>query len=321
MLGVPQGRRHRPREVRMDTLRNILVLMEPGSETQPAFDAALVLARRFGARLELLMVDYQDLHAAYFSPPTATLQEFHDSVMASHHHVLERYTKQAAAAGVTALCEALWGTPFHEMVLARVAATRPDLVVKHSVHHNRIERTLFTGSDWHLIRDCPAPLLLVKDPARLVLARMLVCVDPLHAHDKPAALDHRLLRTAALLAGPLAGEGHALHVFSIPPPVTVIGDAYIAAAAVQPTDATVENATAALRELAALHALPPARARVRVGRPAREILDEAAALEADIVIMGAVSRGRLDRWFVGSTAEVVLDRLACNVWVEKLPQD
>jgi universal stress protein E len=305
----------------MDALRNILVLMEPGSESQPAFDAALVLARRFGARLELLMVDYQDLHAAHFSPPTATLQEFHDSVMASHHHVLERYTKQAADAGATALCEALWGTPFHEIVLARVAATRPDLVVKHSVHHNRLERTLFTGSDWHLIRDCPVPLLLVKDPARLESARILVCVDPMHAHDKPATLDHQLLGTAALLAGPLGAEVHALHVFSIPTPVTVIGDAYIAAAAVPPTDATVENATAALRELAARHALPPGRTRLRVGRPAREILEEAADIEAGIVMMGAVSRGRLDRWFVGSTAEAVLDRLACNVWVEKLPQD
>lgn len=305
----------------MDALRNILVLMEPGSATQPAFDAALLLARRFGARLELLMVDYQDLHAAYFSPPTATLQEFHDSVMASHHHVLERYSKQAAEAGVTAIGEVLWGTPFHEMVLARVAATRPDLVVKHSVHHNRIERTLFTGSDWHLIRECAVPLLLVKDPARLESARMLVCVDPMHAHDKPAALDHQLLATAALLAGPLDGEVHVLHVFSIPTPVTVIGDAYIAAAAVPPNDATVEIATTALRELAARHGLAPERARLRVGRPAREILDEAKALEADIVMMGAVSRGRLDRWFVGSTAEAVLDRIACNVWVEKLPQD
>jgi universal stress protein E len=305
----------------MDALRNILVLMEPGSESQPAFDAALVLARRFGARLELLMVDYQDLHAAHFSPPTATLQEFHDSVMASHHHVLERYTKQAADAGVTALCEALWGTPFHEIVLARVAATRPDLVVKHSVHHNRLERTLFTGSDWHLIRDCPVPLLLVKDPARLESARILVCVDPMHAHDKPATLDHQLLGTATRLAGPLGAEVHALHVFSIPTPVTVIGDAYIAAAAVPPTDATVENATAALRELAARHSLPPGRTRLRVGRPARGISEEGAVVEAGNVMWGAGWRGRLYRRFVGSTAEAVLDRLACNVWVEKLPQD
>jgi len=84
----------------MDALRNILVLMEPGSETQPAFDAALTLAQRFGARLELLMSDYQDLHAAYFSPPSATAQEFQDAVMSAHRAVLEKYVHRAEQAGV-----------------------------------------------------------------------------------------------------------------------------------------------------------------------------------------------------------------------------
>ena len=149
---------------------------------------------------------------------------------------------------------------------------------------------------------------------------MLVCVDPLHAHDKPAALDHRLLRTARFLAGPLDDEVHALHVFSIPTPVSVVGDAYIAAAvAAPPADATVAAATAAFRQLAAVHSLRADRAHMTVGAPARDILAEATALDAGLVIMGAVSRGRLDRWFVGNTAEAVLDRLACNVWVEKPP--
>jgi universal stress protein E len=304
-------------EVPVDALRNILVLMEPGSESQPAFDAALLLAQRFGARLELLMSDYQDLHSAYFSPPTATVQEFHESVMSAHRAVLEKYTQRAAAAGVPALCEALWGTPFHEIVLGRVAATQPDLVVKHSVHHNRIERTLFTGSDWHLIRECPVSLLLVKAPDRIVDTKLLVCVDPLHAHDKPGALDHRLLRTAAFLAGPLGSEVHALHVFSIPTPVTVVGDAYIAAAAIPPAEATVAAAAVAFRQLMAMYSLPTSRAHLKVGVPARDILAEARTLDVGLVMMGAVSRGRLDRWFVGNTAEAVLDRLACNVWVEK----
>ncbi len=304
----------------MEVLRNILVLMEPGAEAQPTFDAALTLARRFDARLELLMVDFQDLHPAYFSTPTASAQEFHDSVLSAHRQVLARHERRAAEFGVTAIGEALWGSPFHEIVLARVAATRPDLVVKHSVHHNPIERTLFTGSDWHLIRDCPVPLLLVKEPARLEGVPMLVCADPTHAHDKPAALDRQLLRTAALLAGRLGNKVEALHVFSIPAPVTVIGDAYIAATAVPPVEATVDWATSALRELATAEGLPSARTRVRVGRPAREIMEEARQLDAGIVMMGAVSRGRLDRWLVGNTTESVLDRLPCNVWVEKLPQ-
>lgn len=301
----------------MDALRNILVLMEPHAESQPAFDAALELARRWGAKLELLIADFQDLHAAYFMPPAATLQEFRDSVMAAHRVTLERYVKRAADQGVVALAEALWGTPFHEIVLARVAATRPDVVVKHSVYHNRIERTLFTGSDWHLIRDCPVPLLLVKDASRLTGAPVVACVDPLHSHDKPAVLDHQLLERTAALAGRLGGEAHALHVFSIPVPVTVIGDAYIAAAALPPDEQTPERAGKALRELLESHEIPSERAHLRVGVPARDIVAEAKALDAGIVVMGAVSRRRLERWFVGSTAESVLDRLPCNVWIEK----
>jgi universal stress protein E len=302
----------------MDALENILVLMEPRGETQPAFDAALELARRYGARLELLVADFQDLHAGYFSPPTATLQEFHDEVLAGHRAMLERYVKRAAVDGVSAITEALWGTPFHEVVLARAAATRPDLVVKHSVHHNRIERTLFTGSDWHLIRDCPWPLLLVKDPTTLVEARILACVDPQHAHDKPAALDHQLLRRGVALAGRLDGELHVLHVYSVPTPAAVIGDAYVAAASVPAMEGLgTDHSRRALNELLAAHGLAPGRGQLRVGVPARDIVARARELEAGLVIMGAISRRRLERWFVGNTAESVLDRLPCNVWIEK----
>jgi universal stress protein E len=301
----------------MDALRNILVLMEPGAESQPAFDAAMVLAKRFGSRLELLVGEFQDLHAAYFEPMTATLQEFHDTIMSGHRQMLERYVQLAADEGVCALGEALWGTPFHEIVLARVAATRPDLVVKHSVFHNRVERTLFTGSDWHLIRDCPVPLLLVKQPGRLAGARILACVDPMHTHDKPAALDHQLLRSGTLLAHRLEGELHALHVFSIPAPVGVVGDAYIASAAMPPVEDSIEKAREAHGKLMESYRIPAGRSHFRVGAPARDIVAQARELDIGLVLMGAVSRRRLERWFVGSTAEAVLDRLPCNVWVEK----
>jgi universal stress protein E len=37
------------------------------------------------------------------------------------------------------------------------------------------------------------------------------------------------------------------------------------------------------------------------------------------MVMGAISRGRLERVFVGSTAERLLDRLPCDVLVVKPP--
>ncbi len=301
----------------MDSLRNILTLMEPSADEQPAFDAAMVLATRFGSELELLLAEFQDFHAGYFDPMTATLQEFHDGVMAGHRDLLERYVQAAAAEGVKALGEALWATPFHEVVLARVAATRPDLVVKHSVYHNPLERTLFTGSDWHLVRDCPVPLLLVKQPGRLAGTPVLACVDPLHAHDKPASLDRKLLRRGATLAERLGGELHALHVCAIPQPMTIVGDAYVAALAMPPDEEWLGRARESYQQLMSGYDLPKDRVHQRVGVASREIVAAAREIEAGIVLMGAVSRRRLERWFVGSTAESALDRLPCNVWIEK----
>ena len=301
----------------MTALRNILVLMDPGAERQPAFDAALALARRTGARIELLVNEFQDLHVGYFEPMTAGVQEIHDALLAAHRAMLDEYVRAAGEAGVTALGEALWGSPFHEVVLARVAATRPDLVVKHTEFHGRLERTLFTGSDWHLVRDCPVPLLLVKDPARLAGARIVACIDPMHAHDKPAALDVQLIRRGAALVELLGGELHALHVASLPVPVGLVGDAWVAAAAMPSPEELLSSAREACERLAAERGLSRSRLHLRLGAPASEIVAAARELEAGLLVMGVVSRRRLERWFVGNTAEAVLDRAPCNLWVEK----
>ncbi|NWG45074.1 MAG: Rne/Rng family ribonuclease [Alphaproteobacteria bacterium] len=81
--------------------------------------------------------------------------------------------------------------------------------------------------------------------------------------------------------------------------------------------AGIEQAEQALRELLAAHPAFVGHGRVRIGTPADEIVAEAREQRASLVVMGAVSRGRLERWIVGSTAEGTLDRLACNVLVVK----
>ena len=57
----------------MESFSNILVLMEPEGEEQPAFDAALAFARCFGAKLDLFISDFQDLSAAYYAPMVASI--------------------------------------------------------------------------------------------------------------------------------------------------------------------------------------------------------------------------------------------------------
>jgi universal stress protein E len=74
------------------------------------------------------------------------------------------------------------------------------------------------------------------------------------------------------------------------------------------------------------HPVDPSRVHLEQGA-ANEVLPRLAdSLGAALLVMGAVSRGRLQEVFLGSTAERVLDRIGCDVLVikpadfaEKLP--
>ncbi len=194
----------------------------------------------------------------------------------------------------------------------------PDLVVSFSAWQSPLQRTWFTADDWRLIRECRVPVLLVKDPTLLTKPRILACVDPTHAGDKPAALDHQLLDEAERFARALDGEVRVLHVLTHRHSFAVAGDAYVTPVPAAETGrAGIEQAEQALRELLAAHPAFVEHGRVRIGTPADEIVVEAREQRASLVVMGAVSRGRLERWIVGSTAEGTLDRLACNVLVVK----
>jgi universal stress protein E len=53
------------------------------------------------------------------------------------------------------------------------------------------------------------------------------------------------------------------------------------------------------------------------GSPRELLVTQAEALHADIVVLGAVARGAIRRFVLGSTAEQVLDRIACDLMIVK----
>lgn len=75
--------------------------------------------------------------------------------------------------------------------------------------------------------------------------------------------------------------------------------------------------TAAVHALADAHGIPRERAYLRKGGSRDVLIEATAELGADFLVMGAVSRSALERAFLGSTAEAVLDRLSCDVVVVK----
>lgn len=290
----------------MFSLKRLLVIIEPEQDTQPALDKALKLARQSGAELELLICDHSSYleDGYYFDPLHASkLREEH---VAGNLKLLEEMAEVIRQQGFTVSVDARWGKPPYERVIDKVLESKPDLLVQSTRHHERISRMLLSHQDWQLLRFCPCPVLLVKDKPWEENPVVLVSVDPTHANDKPASLDFRLVDVGVSVAKLFKGEVHLFHsAWQVPVsgiyPVIVDEDVYK-----EKTADLLEKFDLSDRQL---HITDK---EIQEALPA-----SAEALKAGIVVMGAISRSRIDRFLVGNTAEKLLDRLEEDVLVVK----
>ncbi len=297
----------------MAKARSILVVVDPTTTEQPAFLRARALAGTLGLTLKLLICVHQGL-------PVGVQRT--TNPRAARRAVLERHLAHLdslgrASTGIEVSTKAVWDRPLHEAIIRETLRCEPAFVMKGSHYHSALSRALITHTDWLLIRDCPTPLWLVRGPAWTGPPRIAAFVDPMHEHDKPADLDRRILAQASSLAAGLRAELHAIHCHDSTTlsadfcePCTARG------ARTLDNELLVEHA-ARLRDLAAAHDIDPGRTHLHGGPPAEAIPLASRELGVQLAVMGAVNRSRLEQAFLGSTAERVLDRLACDVLIIK----
>jgi universal stress protein E len=232
---------------------------------------------------------------------------------------LERLARRPDLRGIAVTCTTTWDYPPHEAIVRRALETHADLVIAATRHHRFGARLLLTNTDWELIRQCPAPLLLVKSPRQWLRPAVLTAVDPFHAHARPADLDARLLRSAGAFARLLHGSLHVFHsymplVTTLPVPVTAAPVMMLPPEAEEAHGQEIERV---INRLAAAAGVTRARRHIHMGEVAEELRAAARETHAGLVVMGAVSRSGLARLFIGNTAERVLERLPCDILVVK----
>lgn len=297
-------------------------MVDVTEDEHPAIQHAVFVARKFGMGIDLFNCHYQ---APIASDPGGTLAVFEHDCEAVLDGILDRLANLAAphaAAGIDISVSAAWDTPLYEGVMREAAHTNARFILKETHYHSPIARALFSNTDWQLIRNCAIPVWLVKREQDWSAPTVLAAVDPMHEHDKPASLDTRILTVATEFARALGGEAHAVHVFDSGPLVAA------AAAALAPTGpAPVERILQeaeqqhahALARLAEDFGIPQQRLHMPAGVSTELLPHIARELDASLVVMGAVSRSRLEAAVVGSTAERALDQFPCDLLIIKPP--
>jgi universal stress protein E len=301
------------------TVRHVLVVIDPTASSQPALERAAWLAKGLGARLELFVCDYDSNIADSRIFDTDAASQARDHLLDARRRTLESLAKPLTASGLDVHIDVRWDYPY-EAIVRKAADSRADIVVKDTHYHSVLKRSIFSNTDWSLIRHCAAELWLVKPHRFGTPPRIVAAVDPLHERDKPAELDHRILTAAAGLRDAVGGELDVFHAFDIAPLLAASSDSMtmpIALPVRELTDALQKEHSEAVFELADAHGIGHDRVHVHQGGTRQLLVSFTEQLHADIVVMGAVSRSGLQRLFLGSTAEDVLDKLGCDLVIVK----
>lgn len=304
----------------MERPRRILAAIPPTELGRTVAARAFAIARRFAAELHLLGVVYDPYVAGERFRDSPDLASARDELATARREELLALARTLGDddRGITA--SAAWCYPVVEGVLGAVGDYRPDLVVAGTFHHSPVQRLGLVNTDWQLIRQCSVPLLLVREDSFGGYEQVVAAVDPLHAHDKPAALDDGLIAAAQLFARAWEGRLHVLHAYLSGQYVPFVAPG----AALPPPfhgEAPEAQHRRALDELTARTGIPAADVLLESGDPRQLLPETAARLGANLFVMGAVARSRLRGWLIGSTAESVLDRLSCDVLIIKPPSD
>jgi universal stress protein E len=304
----------------MNKISQILSVIDPTTDDQPAMRRAAWVAGNTGAELELLICYYNEYLSGDRIFDSRSLQDTRREVLAGYEQHLEALAKPLRQSGLTVRTRAVWDHPLSEGIVRHAAVLNADLVFKDAHHHSAISRALLTNTDWMLIRACASPLWLVKPGDLPEKPVILAAIDPMNEHDKPAALDDEILMLGKSLAQACSGEMHAFHSYDPRVAIsTATANAYI------PVSLPFDEIEKQMRqqhskrfgEIIKYHEIAPDHAHLVAGLAHEELPALARELEALVVVMGAVARNPLERLFIGATAERTLGLLPCDMLIVK----
>jgi len=185
-----------------------------------------------------------------------------------------------------------------------------DLIIK-GIDKSSIISAFFGTNDLRLMRKCPCPVWVIKPSRRKNLRRILAAVDPSGSSKEARDLNRRILDAAQTLAEKESAELHVIHAWQFP------------------LEPSMENKMRAgefdrlylsmkeeiHREMDSLVADLSVKAETHLIKGVADAVIQSFVHnhEVDLLIMGTVGRSGIPGFFIGNTAEKVLNRVDCSV--------
>jgi len=316
----------------MQRFKNILCVVNTELNDDTVLEHAVKLAVNNNAQLTVVEVIDE-------IPPNTTLLErtlspidLQEQMIAAHQKRLQDLVS-CWSHKIEIQFKVLTGILFLE-VIHEVLRNGRDLVFKTADRGMLLDR-VFGSDDMHLLRKCPCPVWLVKPDSPKTCKKILAAVDvddsyPSEELNTRYLLNQQILEMASSLALSESAELHIVHAWE------AIGESYMRGGfAARPEEEIVayveevrqkhsQNLNVLFSQVIdkseqdALEYLKPEKHLVK-GYPRKKVPEIAGEIKVDLVVMGTVARAGLSGFFMGNTAEAILNQLDCSVLAIKPP--
>lgn len=198
----------------------------------------------------------------------------------------------------------VWMKDIHPWITKRASSVAFDAVIKTA------QKSLgLASTDWHLLRECPAPILITAENKWHRTRPVMAALDLGTKLKSKQRLNAKVLGEAKTLAESLGVELRIISAIEVP---TLLADLDL----VDPISYTKEHREECLphlKSLAAAFDIPERDFVTKRGPVEKVITSQAAKVRAQLVVMGTVARSGLKAKLVGNTAEKVLQHLRTDV--------
>jgi universal stress protein E len=209
----------------------------------------------------------------------------------------------------------VWHNRPYVAIVEEVFEGKHDIVIKATRKHDILESVIFTPTDWHLLRKCPVPVLLVKNSDWPEHANIIASVHVGSENPTHIDLNDCMVKQLDSLTERLGATGYLVNAYPVTPANITIELPEFDPATY--TDAVRGHHLTAMKALRQKHGYSEEHTIVEQGLPEDIIPDVSRQLDAGMVILGTTGRTGLSAVFIGNTAEHVIDKINCDVMALK----
>jgi universal stress protein E len=294
-------------------MKKVLVVADLGVKTQLALARALPVAAAGKGRIDLVGFCYEPLKPLVDMLSEKDEGKIKKLLLKKREEQLKAYVAKIYPDADNIKVKTHWDKQLHDGITTLCEKSKYDLVVKSG---NRSERMFYTPSDWHILRHCPPPVMIVSSKKWRKTKPIVAALDLSAKRNAKKELNERILKSAIKLAASLDKELRIVNAIEVSP---VLHELDMIDVSVHEAE-TRKKLRKIVRKLSENYGVPEEHFILKSGRAHNVINDIAAKLRADIVVIGTVGRKGVQAKVVGNTCEQTLHHLHTDIMAVKLPQ-